>query len=127
MKPFDNYAIIPYRRYEAAAPGGTFHLEECEPDEANVWKLCGHVYGDGPHVIGDFASREYAEEMFQRITGIPFTVSYTAKAHLRIMHAGPKLLEALQALVDATSGYARHFEEHKCAVAVIAEATGSAA
>ena len=82
---------------------------------------------DVVEAIGDLSNREYAEEVFQRITGIPFTGSYTVEAHLRIMHAGPKLLEALQALVEATSGYARHFHEHKVAQAVILEATGRAA
>ena len=50
-----------------------------------------------------------------------------ADAQLRIMHAGPKLLAALQALTEATSGYARHFHEHQVAQAVILEVTGRAA
>jgi hypothetical protein len=45
----------------------------------------------------------------------------------RLIAASPKLLDALQCLVQATSCYARHSEEHKYACTVIAEATGRAA
>lgn len=127
MKLFDNYEISPCRRYEEPDSPGKFFFEVCEPHEADVWTLYGHAYGDGPHAIGDFATREYAEEVFFRITGIRFTGSYQADAHLRTLHAGPKLLEALQALVEATSCYARHFHEHQVAQAVILEVTGRAA
>jgi hypothetical protein len=126
MKPFDNYEISPCRRYEEPDSPGKYYFEVCEPEEADVWTLYGHIPGEGVEAIGDFSKREYAEEVFQRITGIPFTGSYTLETHLRIMHAGPRLLEALQALVEATSGYARHFHEHKVAQAVILEATGRA-
>lgn len=127
MKVFDNYEISPCRRYEEPDSPGKYFFEVCEPHEADVWTLYGHVYGDGPHAIGDFATREYAEEVFFRITGIAFTRSYRADAHLRIMHAAPKLLEALQALLETTSCYARHLHEHKVAQAVILEVTGRAA
>ena len=96
MKVFDNYEISPCRRYEEPDSPGRFFFEVCDPEEADVWTLYGHVYGDGPHAIGDFATREYAEEVFFRITGVRFTGSYKADAHLRIMHAAPKLLEALK-------------------------------
>jgi hypothetical protein len=127
MKPFDNYEISPCRRYEEPDSPGKFYFEVCEPHEADVWTLYGHVNGEGVQSIGDFATREHAEEVFFCITGLEFTSSYNAEAHLRIMHAGPKLLEALKALSEATSCFARHFHEHKVALAVIAEATGRAA
>ncbi|MFL5341677.1 MAG: hypothetical protein ACJ8F7_16150 [Gemmataceae bacterium] len=127
MKPFDNYEISPCRRYEEPDSPGKFCFEVCKPEEADVWTLYGHIPGEGMQAIGDFDSREHAEEVFFRITGMKFTGSYSAEAHLRIMQAGPKLLEALKALSEATSCYARHFHEHKVALAVIAEATGRAA
>ncbi len=96
MKPFDNYEISPCRRYEEPDSPGRLFFEVCEPHEADVWTLYGHVNGEGVQAIGDFATREHAEEVFFRITGLEFTGSYKAEAHLRIMHAGPKLLETLK-------------------------------
>jgi hypothetical protein len=127
MKTFDNYEISPCRRYEEPDSPGKFYFEVCETHEADVWTLYGHIEGEGVEAIGDFLTREAAEAVFFRITGLEFAGSYKADAHLRIMHAGPKLLEALQALVEATSCYARHFHEHQVALAVIAEVTGRAA
>lgn len=127
MKPFDNYEISPCRRYEEPDSPGRQFFEVCEPHEADAWTLYGHVNGEGVQAIGDFATREHAEEVFFGITGIQFTGSYKADDRVRIMHAGPQLLEALQSLVAATNCYARHFHEHKVAVAVITEATGRAA
>jgi hypothetical protein len=127
MKPFDNYEISPCRRYEEPDLPGTFYFEICDPAEADVWTLYGHIHDEGAQAIGDFATPEHAEEVFQRITGIPFAGTCEVTTHLRVMHAGPKLLEALHTLVKATSAYARHFHEHKVARAVIAETTGRAA
>lgn len=44
----------------------------CEPVEdadAELWALSGHIPGRGVEAIGDFRTREHAEEVFARITG----------------------------------------------------------
>jgi hypothetical protein len=126
MKAFDNYEISPCRRYEEPDSPGKFYFEVCEPDEADVWTLYGHVNGQGVQAIGDFPNRENAEEVFFGITGLKFTGSYKADAHLRIMHAGQRLLTALKELAehadeDCPSEFrTRHFS-------VIADVTGRAA
>lgn len=43
--------------------------EPVEDADAEMWTLYGHVPGQGVEAIGDFRSREYAEEVFARITG----------------------------------------------------------
>lgn len=129
MKPFDNYEISPCRRYEEPDSPGESYFEVCKPQEADVWTLYGHIPGEGVQAIGDFSKREYAEETFERITGIPFTGSYTADAHVRIMHAGPKLLETLRAASEWID--AQHFVQRtliqETIRQAIAEATGRAA
>jgi hypothetical protein len=94
MNVYDNYEISPCRRYEEPDSPGKFYFEVCEPHEAHVWTLYGHINDEGVEAIGDFSTREKAEQIYARITGQPFTGSYQADARLRVMHAGPKLLEA---------------------------------
>jgi hypothetical protein len=137
MKPFANYEISPCRRYEEPDAPGKFYFEVCEPHEADVWTLYGHINGEGVQAIGDFSTREAAEEVFERIAGIAFTGSYAADARVRIMHAGPKLLDALRELLfDIQSGMQTgsdviHFDELeeglRLASLAIAEATGRTA
>lgn len=82
--------------------------------------------GEGVQAIGDFATREHAEEVFFRITGLEFTGSYKAEAHLRIMHAGPKLLETLKTAsewIDAQHFVQRALIQETIRQAII-EATG---
>ena len=43
--------------------------ERVEDAEAEYWSLFGHIPGRGADCIGDFATREHAEEVFARITG----------------------------------------------------------
>src|SRR5262245_44860053 len=95
MKIFENYEISPCRRFEEPDSPGKFYFEVCEPEEADVWTIYGHIKGEGVQAIGDFDTQEHAEQVFERITGVSFTGSYTVAAHLRIMHAGPMLLAAL--------------------------------
>jgi hypothetical protein len=131
MKPYDNYEISPCTRTEEPDKPGTFYFEVCEPHEADVWTLYGHLPEGGVEAIGDFATREAAEKTFQRITGIPFTGSYQAHELLRVMHAGPKLLEALEGVLNYFAEYEQDYDEtlacFETARAAIAEATGRAA
>lgn len=129
MKIFDNYEISPCRRFEEPDSPGKFYFEVCEPEEADVWTLYGHIDGEGVQAIGDFDSREHAEEVFFRITGIQFTGSYTFEDHLRIMHKGPRLLETLRTAsewIDAQHLVQRTLIQETIRKA-IAEATGRAA
>ena len=99
MKVYDNYEISPCTRTEEPDKPGHFYFEVCEPHEADVWTLYGHIDGEGVEAIGDFATREHAEEVFRRITGIHFTGSREVLARLRVMHAAPELLEAIPLLI----------------------------
>jgi len=111
---FDNYEISPCRRFEEPDSPGRFYFELCEPAKADVWTLYGHIKGEGVEAIGDFATRDAAEEIYFRITGQPFTGSYQATAaRLRLMHTAPELLESLIDLVgERDIGAAGHC--HKC-------------
>lgn len=70
--PFDAYEISPCLRFEEPDRPGQFYFEPCEPHEAHVWTLYGHIPGEGVEAIGDFATREQAEEVYARITGQPY-------------------------------------------------------
>ena len=56
--------------------------------------------GEGVEAIGDFATCHDAGEIYSRITGQPFTGSYQAGPRLRLMHAAPALLAALEAFIE---------------------------
>jgi len=126
---YDNYEITPCRRYEEPDSPGKSYFEVCEPDEADVWTLYGHIAGEGVEAIADFATREHAEAVFFHITGMKFTGSYKAEAHLRVMHAGPKLLEALIAASEwiDTQHFVRRTDIQETIRKAIADATGRAA
>lgn len=132
MKVFDNYEISPCTRTEEPDKPGHFYYEVCEPGEADVWTLYGHINGEGAQAIGDFDTREHAEEVYSRITGQAFPASYQSGDLLRVMHAGPKLLEALEAIRNAVKAEPamNHHKYDALGVqvnAAIAEATGRAA
>jgi hypothetical protein len=70
---FDDYEIQPCRRYfDADEPDKAF-VEPCEPFEADFWTVYGHIPSEGAQAIGDFDTREHAEEVFARITGRSYT------------------------------------------------------
>jgi hypothetical protein len=66
---FNSYEIGPCRRFREDGQRDRFYYEACAPDEADVWTLYGHIPGRGVDAIGDFETREHAEEVFARITG----------------------------------------------------------
>ena len=45
------------------------YCEQVPDDEARFWSLYGHIPGQGVDCIGDFKTREHAEEVYARITG----------------------------------------------------------
>jgi len=100
IKPYDNYEISPCRRFEEPDAPGTFWFEVCEPDEADVWTLYGHLQGEGVEAIGDFPSRDVAEAVYSRITGQPFPGSYQCDLHLRRMHLAAEAFDLLRSATD---------------------------
>ena len=100
MKVYDNYEISPCKRHEEPDSPGKFYFEVCEPREADVWTLYGHITGEGAQAIGDFDTREHAEEVYSRITGQAFPASYQSRDWLRVMHARQELLAACRLVVD---------------------------
>lgn len=102
MKPFDNYEISPARRFNDQGqpdPDGN-NFEVCQPHEAHVWTLYGHIDGEGVDAIADFPTREDAERLFQQITGRLFGTWEENRDHIRRMHAAEELLAALEDLVS---------------------------
>ena len=64
---------IPYDAYEihgvAAVNAQDTIYEPVEDADAEMWSLYGHVPDLGVEAIGDFRTRQHAEEVFARITG----------------------------------------------------------
>jgi hypothetical protein len=73
---FDDYEIHGMKRLPSCygqeeEPVG-FVINNCEQvpdDEAEFWSLLGHIPGQGLDCIGDFETRQHAEEIHARITG----------------------------------------------------------
>jgi|GEM_PF-6661006 len=128
MTVYDNYEISPCHRFEEPDSPGKYYFEVCAPEEADVWTLYGHLPEGGVEAIGDFSTREAAEQVYSRITGQPFAGSYKADARLRMMHAGPKLLEALIAAshwINAQIGVRRTEIQAKIQQAIAEASSGS--
>lgn len=68
-QPFDVYEIHPCQRFAEPDDPHRFYFEVCEPHEADVWTLYGHIPGQGVEAIGDFSTRTHAEDIYARITG----------------------------------------------------------
>jgi hypothetical protein len=67
--PFNVYEIHGVREF---GRGKSKYCEQVPDDEAQFWSLYGHIPGQGAECIGDFKSREFAEEVYARITGEPY-------------------------------------------------------
>jgi hypothetical protein len=64
--PFDVYEIHGVREFD---DGNGKYCEQVPDDEAAFWSLYGHIPGQGVECIGDFTTRDAAEEVYARITG----------------------------------------------------------
>jgi len=67
--PFDGYEIHSVRGRREEDMTDRRSMEVCEPDEAECWRLYGHIPGQGMDCIGDFQTLAHAEEILARITG----------------------------------------------------------
>lgn len=64
--PYDAYEIEGVASF--VYEHGTYY-EPTEDADAEMWTLYGHIPGRGVEAIGDFRTRELAEEVYARITG----------------------------------------------------------
>jgi hypothetical protein len=64
--PFDDYEIHGVKEFHET---GMKWCEQVDDSEAQFWSLYGHIPGEGLECIGDFKTRQHAEEIFARITG----------------------------------------------------------
>jgi hypothetical protein len=63
---FDEYEVHGVREFD---DGNGKYCEQVPDDEAIFWSLYGHIPGQGVDCIGNFKTREFAEEVYARITG----------------------------------------------------------
>jgi hypothetical protein len=68
--PFDAYEI--HGIFEIADDDGRRFCEQVPDDEAQFWSLYGHAADCHWLCLGNFKSREFAEEVYARITGEPY-------------------------------------------------------
>ena len=76
---YDAYEISPCIRLEEPDHPGRFYFETCDPHEATVWTLYGHIPGAGVEAIGDFDTFDHAADVYARITGRPYVSSAGAR------------------------------------------------
>lgn len=69
VTPFDGYEVYGVRRY---GRGKSSYCEQVPDSKAQFWSLYGHIPGQGVDCIGDFKTREHAEEVYARITRKPY-------------------------------------------------------
>ena len=63
---FDEYEVHGVCEFD---DGKGKYCEQVPDDEAKFWSLYGHIPGQGVECIGDFTTRQAAEEIYARITG----------------------------------------------------------
>ena len=68
---FDGYEVHGVREFDE---GGNKWCEQVPDDGALFWSLYGHIPGEGVDCIGDFKTRQHAEEVYARITGRHYNV-----------------------------------------------------
>lgn len=66
MKAFDAYEVHGVTEF---GTGRRRHCEQVSDAESQFWSLYGHIPGEGLECIGDFKTRQHAEEVLARITG----------------------------------------------------------
>jgi hypothetical protein len=94
VTPFDRYEIHGVRRY---GRGKSSYCEQVPDAKAKFWSVYGHIPGQGVDCIGDFKTREHAEEVVARITRTKFVDRRTSGIDSALRQA---LSECLRILAD---------------------------
>jgi hypothetical protein len=94
VTPFDGYEVHGVRRY---GRGKSSYCEQVPDAEAQFWSVYGHIPGQGVDCIGDFKTRQHAEEVVARISRMRFVDRRMAGADSALRQA---LSECLRILAD---------------------------
>jgi hypothetical protein len=87
MKHFDNYEVHGVADF---GRGRNRHSEQVADDKAQYWSLFGHIPGQGLECIGDFKTRQQAEDILARITGAHASRSEPTREGLKILPPDPE-------------------------------------
>ena len=100
MKPFDNYEVHGIAEF---GRGRNRHCEQVPDDEAKYWSLFGHIPGQGLECIGDFKTRQLAEEIQARITGGRVPRQETTQEAIRHLPPDPECMNGKRSMWAAQS------------------------
>jgi hypothetical protein len=78
LAAFDRYEIHGVREF---GRGRNRYCEQVPDSEAQFWSLYGHIPNQGVECIGDFKTREFAEQIYARITGELYSPITGERAH----------------------------------------------
>lgn len=102
--PFDSYEVHGCRSFQNV-------VEQVDDELAQFWSLYGRIPGQGLECIGDFKSREIAEEVRCRITGRKNSADFTGayyEGYMKLREENRELKDAAKIVIEA---YRKDYEK----------------